>query len=174
MGSHSEKLLRTGAFVLRYSLVFFFVAFGLYKFTAEEAQAIQPLMANSPLFSWLYLIFDVRGASNFIGVFEITAGVLIAMRRWAPKFSAIGSLMAAFALVCTLSFLFTSPGVNPDMQGFLMKDLTLFGAALWTAGEALLAASRRISGGRPGDEDAAFPGSASPPTAIHRPPPSQG
>jgi reactive chlorine resistance protein C len=153
---HSEKLLRSGAFVLRYSLVFFFIAFGLYKFTAEEAQGIQPLMANSPLFSWLYLIFDVRGASNFIGIIEITAGILIASRRWAPKFSAIGSLMAAFALVCTLSFLFTTPGVGPDMRGFLMKDLTLLGAALWTAGEALLASSFRITNDQLGVEDAAF------------------
>jgi reactive chlorine resistance protein C len=141
---HSESLLRTGAFVLRYSLVFFFVAFGLYKFTLEEAQGIQPLMTNSPLFSWLYHVFDVRGASNVIGVIEITAGVLIATRRWLPKLSAIGSLMAAFALICTLSFLFTTPGVSPDMQGFLMKDLTLLGAALWTAGEALVASSFRI------------------------------
>jgi reactive chlorine resistance protein C len=166
MSRHSEKLLRVGAFVLRYSLVFFFVAFGLYKFTAEEAQGIQPLMANSPLFNWLYLIFDVRGASNLIGVVEITAGILIASRHWAPKYSAIGSIMAAFALICTLSFLFTTPGVGPDMQGFLMKDLTLLGAALWTAGEAMLAASFRTSGEHLGNEDAAFLSSTSTATST--------
>lgn len=166
MSRHSEKLLRVGAFVLRYSLVFFFVAFGLYKFTAEEAQGIQPLMANSPLFSWLYLIFEVRGASNFIGVIEITVGILIASRRWTPKYSGIGSIMAAFALICTLSFLFTTPGVSPDMQGFHMKDLTLLGAALWTAGEAMLAASFLISGELLGDEDAAFLSSASTATST--------
>ena len=43
----------------------------------------------------------------------------------------------------TLSFLFTTPGVldpqNPA-GGFLIKDLILLGAALYTAGEALHAA----------------------------------
>lgn len=160
MIGHSPKLLRAGAILLRYSLVFFFVDFGLYKFTAEEALAIQGFMANSPMFSWLYLIFDVQGASNVIGVVEITAGVLIALRHWLPMLSAIGSLIAAFALVCTISFLFTTPGLGPDSQGFLIKDLTLLGAALWTAGEALLAASARVTGARFVDTDAAAQSSA--------------
>ena len=39
----------------------------------------------------------------------------------------------------TLSFLATTPNVG-ESAPFLLKDLTLFGAALWTAGEALQAA----------------------------------
>lgn len=144
MASNVERLLKVGRNVLRYSLVLFFVGFGLYKFTLEEAQAIQPLMAGSPFFSWLYPLFGLQGASNVIGIVEITAGVLIALRRWKPFYSGIGSLMAAVALGFTLSFMFTTPNLTPDMQGFLIKDLTLLGAALWTAGEAFLAASFRI------------------------------
>jgi len=64
---------------------------------------------------------------------------MIAARRWSPRTSALGSLGAALMFLVTLSFLFTTPDVG-DAQGFLMKDLTLFGAALWTAGEALRAA----------------------------------
>lgn len=144
MARNVERLLKAGRIVLRYSLVLFFVGFGLYKFTLEEAQAIQPLMAGSPFFSWLYPLFGLQGASNVIGVVEVAAGLLIALRHWKPFYSGIGSLVAAAALVFTLSFMFTTPNLMPDMQGFLIKDLTLLGAALWTAGEAFLAASFRI------------------------------
>ncbi|MEJ7733156.1 MAG: DUF417 family protein [Polyangiaceae bacterium] len=55
----------------------------------------------------------------------------------------MGSLLAAGTFLVTLSFLVTTPGAfspeNP-MGGFLMKDLILLGAALFTAGEALAAA----------------------------------
>ena len=80
-------------------------------------------------------------------VFEIAFGAMIAMRRFAPRISALGSLGASFALVNTLSFLFTTPGLDPASAdaGFLLKDLTLLGAALWTAVEALSAAARSSS-----------------------------
>ncbi|PYO93340.1 MAG: hypothetical protein DMD58_00365, partial [Gemmatimonadetes bacterium] len=52
------------------------------------------------------------------------------------------SLAAAGMFVVTLSLLVTTPGVlaptNP-MGGFLMKDVILLGAALFTSGEALRA-----------------------------------
>lgn len=133
---------RIGRFILRYSLVFFFIAFGLYKFTPQEAASVAPLMAHSPVLFWAKPLLGDRGASAMIGVIEVTIGLLIALRRFRPDLSAIGSLGASFALMTTLSFLFTTPGL--DMQssdaGFLLKDLTLLGAALWSAGEALVAA----------------------------------
>jgi reactive chlorine resistance protein C len=45
----------------------------------------------------------------------------------------------------TLSFLFTTPNQSPDAQGFLMKDFFLLGAAVWSTGEALQAAARKVS-----------------------------
>ncbi|MFN0046244.1 MAG: DUF417 family protein [Sphingorhabdus sp.] len=144
MANQIEWLLRVGKGIMRYSLVLFFVGFGLYKFTLVEALTIEPLMSNSPFFSWLYPLVGVQGASNVIGGLEITTGVLMALRRWRPLLSAAGSLMAAAALLFTLSFLLTTPRLTPDLQGFLIKDLTLLGAALWTAGEAFLAGSFRI------------------------------
>lgn len=138
-----DRLLdRIGRFILRYSLVFFFVAFGLYKFTAQEAAAIAPLIAHSPVLFWATPLLGERGASSIIGVIEVAIGVLIALRRFRPELSAIGSLGAAVALLTTLSFLFTTPGLDPQGSdaGFLLKDLTLLGAALWSAGEALAAA----------------------------------
>jgi uncharacterized membrane protein YkgB len=84
-----------------------------------------------------------------IGVVELTAALLIATRRWAPRLSAIGSLIAVGTFLVTLSFLVTTPGVlAPDnpIGGFLMKDVLLLGAALFTAAEALDAAVTRRAG----------------------------
>ena len=132
-----------GAGVLRYGLVLFLVGIGLLKFTAAEATTIQPWVAHSPFLGWLYAVTSVQGASNLIGVIEVTLGGLLAVHRWWPRLSALGSLGAAGQFVVTMSFLFTTPGLSPDTQGFLIKDVMLFGAALWTAGDALRAAERR-------------------------------
>lgn len=142
-----QRLQTVGTFLLRYSLVFFFVGFGLYKFTPQEAAGIQPLVANNPVLFWVYHLLDVRHGSDLIGVIEITLGTLIALRPISARLSALGSIGTAFALCVTLSFLFTTPGLDPQSSdaGFLLKDLTLLGAAVWTAGEALVAASAQKS-----------------------------
>jgi reactive chlorine resistance protein C len=54
----------------------------------------------------------------------------------APRLSMFGSLMAAFAMLNTLSFLFTTPGLDARGSGFLIKDIMLMGAAIWSAAEA--------------------------------------
>jgi len=140
-----ERLGRIGTGVLRYSLVFFFVAFGLYKFTPQEAAGVEPLMAHSVLLFWVDSILGARGGSALIGVIEIAIGLGIAARYFVPKLAVWGSLGAAFALVNTLSFLLTTPGLDPQSSdaGFLLKDLTLLGAALWSAAEANAAARDR-------------------------------
>lgn len=130
------RLRSAGAFILRYSLVFFLLFFGALKWTAGEAKGIESMVSHSPFFSfWLYPAFGVQGGSEVIGVVELLIGGLIAARRWSPRASAIGSIAAAGMFLVTLSFLFTTPNVG-ESSGFLLKDLTLLGAALWTAGEA--------------------------------------
>ena len=135
-----ERLTSIGTGVLRYGLVFLLVVIGSMKFFGFEAKGIQPLVAHSPLLSWMYRILSVQGVSDFFGLFEITTGVLIALRRFSPKASAIGSLAGIVIFLTTLSFLFTTPGAlapGSDVGGFLMKDIVLLGAAVLTAGEAL-------------------------------------
>src|ERR1700680_1649364 len=129
-----------GGALLRYGLVLFLVGFGLYKFTDTEAQNIQPLLAHSPLFGWLYSVLSVQVVSDLVGLVEIGLGVLLVVRRRWPRASAIGGLGAAAEFVITLSFLFSTPGLSADTMGFLLKDLILLGAALWAAGDALDAA----------------------------------
>jgi len=141
VGVNGRLVEGVGTAILRYGLALFLISSGLTKFTEFEALWIQPLMANSPFFGWIYGITSLQGASNLIGIIETTVGVLMALRRWWPTLSAIGSLGAALTFVFTFSFLFTTPNVSIELAGFLMKDLLLFGVALWSAGEALQAAS---------------------------------
>lgn len=137
------RLPAIGGAVLRYSLVLFFLGFGLFKFTPQEAAAIEPLVANSPLFAWLHAAAGRQVTSNVIGVIEIALALAIAARHLAPRISAWGSLGTAASLVVTLSFLVTTPGIDEALASFIIKDLTLLGAALWCAGEAFAAARAR-------------------------------
>jgi reactive chlorine resistance protein C len=144
--TRTRLLATVGLAVLRYGLVALLLFWGGLKFAAFEAEAIRPLIENSPLLRWLYPLLGVRGTSSFIGVVELAAALLVCMRRWRPALSAIGSLVAAGTFVVTLSFLVTTPGVfsaTSPFGGFLMKDIMLLGAALYTAAEALEAAARR-------------------------------
>jgi reactive chlorine resistance protein C len=148
--NRTRRLGAVGRGVLRYGLVALMALWGAFKFTAFEAEGIRPLVEHSPLLRWLYPLLGVRGTSSLIGVVELAAAGLICTRRWRPALSAVGSLLAAATFVVTLSFLVTTPNVfaptNP-FGGFLMKDIMLLGAALYTAAEALEATAIR-SGAR--------------------------
>src|SRR5690349_23672429 len=108
----ATKLQVAGAFILRYSLVFFLFFFGALKWTPAEAQGIQPMVSHSPFFFWLYPILGVQHGSEVIGIVELIIGVLIAIRRWAPRASAAGSIAATGMFVITLSFLVTTPNAG--------------------------------------------------------------
>ncbi len=151
MNNSTPHTLETiGAAVIRYGLVAVLLWVGSLKFTAYEAEGIQGLVANSPLFSWAYGVFSVRTFAAILGVTEILLGILILLRPVAPKLSAWGSIGAIIMFLLTLSFLLSTPGVwqpnygfpflSPFPGQFMAKDLLLLGAAIWTAGEALRAA----------------------------------
>src|SRR5215207_10689907 len=99
VAAFNRKLQPLGTGVLRYGLVGLLLFWGSLKFAQFEAEAIQPLLAYSPLISWMLAVFDVRTAS---------------------------------ATNCVLD------PISPAF-GFLVKNLILLGAALYTAGEALRA-----------------------------------
>ncbi|WP_194852254.1 YkgB family protein [Nonlabens antarcticus] len=144
-----KRLTEIGAFIIRYGLVMVLLYVGALKFTTYEAEGIKPLIENSFLMSWGYDIMSVQGFSILIGAIEIVLGLLIALREFSPKLSAFGSLGAALMFVCTLSFLITTPAAwqagygfpfaSPMPGQFILKDILSIGAALWTAGEALIA-----------------------------------
>jgi len=139
------SLERLGIHVSRYGLVVTLLLIGVLKFTAGEAQGIQPLVANSPLMFWLYRIFSLQSVSNLIGVTEIVVALLIALRPLSTRLSFIGGIGAIITFVVTVSFLISTPGAFQFSHGFpllgdagqfLIKDLVLLGASIWTAAEA--------------------------------------
>jgi reactive chlorine resistance protein C len=144
--AQSRTLLeKLGIHVSRYGLVVTLLLIGVLKFTAGEAQGIQPLVANSPLMSWLHRIFNLQTVSNLIGAIEIAVAALIALRPFSAKLSFIGSIGAVITFLLTVSFLFSTPGAFQFSHGFpllgdagqfLIKDLVLLGASIWTAAEA--------------------------------------
>lgn len=147
-------LVGLGTGILRYGLVGILLFFGAFKFTAVEAEAIKPLVSNSPLMSWMYSVMSVQAVSNVIGTSEIVFALLMATRVFSSKLSAIGSIGLIGIMLTTLSFLFSTPGTWASVEGFplpvpagaggfLIKDLFLLGGAVLTAGEALSNVSLR-------------------------------
>ncbi len=140
-----------GAALARYGLVIVIGWIGLLKFTSYEAHGIEPLVSNSPLMGWLYGIFSVTMFSTLLGVLEVTAAVLLAVKPWWPRLSAAGSVIAVGLFVATLTFLVTTPGVFEAAEGgfpilsstgqFLIKDAALLGISVWSLADALRAAA---------------------------------
>lgn len=146
-----EQIQRLGFFFLRYGLVIAIGWIAAMKVTQYEAKGIEPLIAHSPFLSWGYRIWTVHHFTEIIGAAEMTIAILIALRRWLPLASAIGSVGAVFMFLITLSFIITTPGWEPSLGGFpalsgdvgefLIKDFTLLGASIWTLADSLSAVS---------------------------------
>jgi uncharacterized membrane protein YkgB len=103
----------------------------------------------------MYHFLSVRQFSDGLGVVEVAIALLIALRPWSPKASAVGSVLAVVMFLTTLSFLFSTPGWEPSLGGFpalsampgqfLLKDLVLLGAAIWLLGDSLTSVSTRAA-----------------------------
>ncbi len=135
-----------GGHILRYGLVLVLGWIGAMKFTAYEAEGIKPLLESSPLMAWMLRVMSLQAASNFIGTVELLTALLLAIRPWAPKASALGSLLAIGTFLTTITFLFSLPGWEQSLGGFpalsgsggfLLKDVILLGASVWTLGDSL-------------------------------------
>jgi len=151
----SRPIDAVGGTLARYGLVVVLAWFGLLKFMAYEAQGIEPLVSESPLMSWLYGVLSVTTFSSLLGAFQLAAAALLAVKPWWPRVSALGSLLAIVLFTGTISFLFTTPGVTEAAAGgfpalsitgeFLIKDVALFGVAVWTLFDALRATPSLLS-----------------------------
>lgn len=128
--SQSRKI----GFAISYSGIFILLVWiGIFKFTPTEANAIQRLIENQPLMSWMYDWFDNQMVSNTIGSIELLTALmmLLALKwRWAKK---VSSFMIIGTFIMTLSFLITTPGIWRIVDGipvtdfFILKDLPLLG-----------------------------------------------
>ncbi len=138
---------KMSAFVLRYGLVLVVFWIGCLKFTAYESEGVFNHASHSPVLAWAYHILDVRNFSRGLGVVEIATALLIAAEPVWPKLSIVGSLAGIGMFLTTLSFVITTPGAwqvgygFPALSGFpgqfLVKDVVLLGAAIWTLADSL-------------------------------------
>jgi reactive chlorine resistance protein C len=152
----TQRIESIAGLLARYGLVIVIAWYGGLKFMDYEAQGIEPLVSASPFMGWLYNIFSVHTFSALLGVFELAAAALLAVKPWWPKVSIFGSLLAIMLFVATISFMFTTPGVFVAAQGgfpalsldggFLMKDIALLGISVWTLADALRATRSSLAG----------------------------
>lgn len=142
----ADRFQCAAAVTLRTGLVLNLLLIGRLKFEDYEVDNIRPLLVSSPPFNRLARRYGERRLARLIGVSEILIGALIAARPLAPKASALGSLAATGMFATTLSFLVTTPEawhqrrMEPKLSlagQFLIKDIVLLGAALFTVAESL-------------------------------------
>jgi uncharacterized membrane protein YkgB len=127
--------------LLRGAMVIMYFFFGYQKWFEYEAKALIPFISNSPLVSWLYLVFGIRGACWFLGVSEWTFGGLILLGYWNKKLGAFGAAGSVFTFLATVSIIpfipngwEASAGGFPAMTintAFLMKDVVLLAVSLY-------------------------------------------
>lgn len=141
-----ERIRRVGFAIIQYGLVVVIAWIGAMKFTSVEAEAIKPLVENSPLMSWLYGPLSVQGFSNALGVFELLIAAMIASRVFAPRVAAVGCVLGIGMFLTTLTFILSTPGWEPSIGApalsvvpgqFILKDIVLLGACVLILGESL-------------------------------------
>lgn len=141
--------------VARYGLVIVLAWFGAMKFTHYESQGISHWVANSPFLGWIYEIISIDAFGRLNGSIELITAALLAVKPWFPRASVVGGAFASLFFVTTLSFMITTPGVGEASAGgfpvlsadgeFLMKDIALFGLALWLLVDAIDATRRQAT-----------------------------
>ena len=147
---------RASLALLRWALVIVFLWFGCMKFTSYEANGNAPLIAHSPIMSWLNVVFGIQGASDVIGTIELSTAIALIAGAFNPIASALGAAMASMTFVITLTFFLSTPGVAEPMAGgfpaisapigqFLLKDLVLLAASVCLLLSSLQAPSRGAS-----------------------------
>lgn len=131
----------------RYALVLVLLWIGGMKFTAYEAQGIQPFIQNSPFFSWMNRLMDAQTVSITIGCAELLAALLVVLAPAAPRAGVVGGALCVTMFLGTLSFMLTTPGTFEPTLGFpalsvvpgqfLVKDTVLLGVSLTVLGASL-------------------------------------
>lgn len=167
LDSLGKKLMRAG-------IVIVFLWIGGLKFFTYEADGIVPFVANSPFMSFFYetpseyknhinkegeLIAEnhqwhinnnTYSFANGLGIFLIIIAFLVAIHKWAPLASMIGSILVFILTIGTLSFLITTPEswvphLSDHQFGFpylsgrgrlVLKDIVILGASLITMSES--------------------------------------
>lgn len=116
---------------------------GSFKMTGPGAEAITPLVSNSPFIGWHFKVFGPIIGSDIIGLTEIIAALLIITGYFQPKAGIVGGLITTFMFLTTSSMFITTPGTVIAVPGisymrymsflglFLFKDVISLGVSLY-------------------------------------------
>jgi len=134
--------------IMRWVLVLIFAIFGYSKWFPYEAEALIPLVGNSPLLSWMHQLFGIQGASYALGVAEWAIGFGLIIGAWLPRVSVVAAAASCVTYLTTLTLIFTTPnaweasaGGFPAMGGatsFLIKDAVLLAGSIMLLKSGLL------------------------------------
>ncbi|MBE0352664.1 MULTISPECIES: DUF417 family protein [Pseudoalteromonas] len=142
-----EKLEKAGVPLIYITLGIIYIWFGGIKFSAGQAEGMYGMIANNPLVSWMYALFSKQGLVNFLGSLEIIIGLLFFARFINPALSVLGGLLSMALFTVTISMMVFLSGITSDVGfpvlsfvgEFLLKDIGLFAASLFVAGNSLKA-----------------------------------
>jgi uncharacterized membrane protein YkgB len=122
-----------GFYMSAFGVVLLLLWLGIFKFTATEAMAIKPLIANHPLSSWLYRLLSAQTVSNIVGIVEIVVALLILLSLKLNHLRKYAGVAVCIIFAMTLSYLFTTPNMLRYVDGvpvtdfFILKDILFFG-----------------------------------------------
>jgi reactive chlorine resistance protein C len=139
-----ENLQKIGYAVSVLGVALVLIWIGIFKFTPTEAKAIRPMVENSPLMSWLYLIFSELTVSKLIGVIEIIIGVGLVVSLRLPQVGLVAGGFSAITFLVTISFIFTTPNAIEKVDGiwlpdaFILKDVMALGISLSVLSKAYI------------------------------------
>jgi uncharacterized membrane protein YkgB len=142
-------IVRFAAWISKKNLPFFVISIGMivmllwagsYKMTIPGADGIVPLVTNSPLISWHFKLLGTYVGSDFIGLTEVIAAILIIIGFFKPQIGIIGGAIGLIMFFTTSTMLITTPDSLVDVNGvkymsflglFLYKDIIGLGASLF-------------------------------------------
>ena len=91
--------------VLRASMGIIFAFFGFTKWHQYAAQLMVPFISNSPVLSWLYPAFGLRGGARFLGASEWTILALLYAGFWDKRFGLLGAAGSTITFFTTLTII---------------------------------------------------------------------
>ena len=139
--------------LLRASMVLIFLFFGYTKWHQYGAQAMIPFISHSPLISWVYPAFGLRGGARFLGASEWTICALLYAGFWDKRLGILGAIGSGVTFITTVTIIpFVPNGWDPSagfpaMAGnvpFLMKDVVLLAISIYLLKQDVARKSLRV------------------------------
>lgn len=143
---HAVSVHKFGKAVALSGVILPLILIGILKFTQVEVDALKPIINGTPWLTWLYTLFGETGASRFLGIVELTTGLLLILSPWSYRAGILGGMLGSLTFATTVSVMFAIPiwyqelggfpWIDPNGQ-FLIKDIAMLGVSMMIFGESL-------------------------------------